>query len=78
MSLESKLVSDTSPHPLLQFLSPGSCLEFLPQLPFTVDDKLKAEINAFLPVLLVMMVITAAEGKGGLLHCLQGNIRFHS
>lgn len=41
---------------LLQFLPPGSCLVFLPQLPFMMDwdVKLHAEINSFLSKLVMV------------------------
>lgn len=38
----SKTVSSTSPWSLLQFLSPGSCLEFLPRFPSAMEYDLRA------------------------------------
>ena len=54
----SKPVCSALPRLLLQFQPPGSCLEFLSWLPFTMDYDLNvwAEINTFLPMLLWVMV----------------------
>lgn len=57
----------TLPRPLFQFLSPGSCLLFLPWLPISCDwDGSDCQINPFLSELLLIVVfITVIESKLG-------------
>jgi len=64
---KASLWAATLQWPLFQFLSPGSCLDCLPWLPFSCDwDGSDCQINPFLSMLLLIVTfITVIESKLG-------------